>query len=347
MIFAFIAVIGLVNFYLYRIAVSAYPEWWLGAGLIVGFLFLSLFVAVYLEKRQYLKASIPFSWIGYSWTGVVGMGLLYGAFFDMLQLFFASLDDRTAFHWIAGATFVSTIWGFISARRIRVKRVRVPSSKSASIGGKLKVVQISDMHLGDSSTLRRTRRVVEEIRRLEPDLVVSTGDLFDGFLSMMGPYVTLLREIKAISGNHEVYAGLEEAMRLTESAGFRVLRDMHFDVGERLRIVGVEDPASNLRKEEDQVISSTSEGFTLLLKHRPDVEASSVGKFDLQLSGHTHGGQIFPFHFLVKLQYRMKPGLSRLGKASYLYLSRGSGSCGPQIRFLAPPELTYLEIGDT
>lgn len=352
MIFAFIAIFGLINFYLHRVVVLAYPSWTISSGIVIAILSVSLFAAVFFEKKKMLKASMLFSCIGYSWLGIAGIALFFAGVLDFIQLLVAALDDRSAFHWVFGLTVGATVYGFISANRVSVRKVSVASSKFGDSRPPLKVAQISDMHLGDSSVLERTRKVVLAINRLQPDIVVSTGDLFDGFLERMEPYLAELRKIEApkgkfaISGNHEVYAGLEKAMELTREAGFHVLRDEIVEIDERLRIVGVEDPASPKRRKETEVLAKDANRFTLLLKHRPRIEQSSVGKFDLQLSGHTHGGQIFPFHFLTRLQYKAKPGLSRISGGSYLYLSRGTGSWGPQIRFLAPPEVTFIEIGN-
>jgi len=257
-----------------------------------------------------------------------------------------------AFHSVFGLTILGTVYGIWEARRVNVRKVEISSQKIGDRKKALRLVQISDLHLGDSSTLRRTRKMVDAINRLEPDLIVSTGDLFDGFLSQMGPYVAVLNELKAplgkfaVSGNHEVYAGLEEAVELTRQVGFCVLRDEAIEASEGLRVVGVEDPAAPNRKSEAEAMGDGGERvFTLLLKHRPEVDKSSLGKFDLQLSGHTHGGQIFPFHYLTKLRYSVRPGLTDLGDSRFLYLSRGTGTWGPQIRYFAPPEVTYLVVG--
>lgn len=351
MILVFLSIVAAVNYYLYCTVVAAYPEFWLIALLALVILVGSLFAAMGLERKGFLRASIPFSWLGYTWLGAMGIGLFLAAVFDALQLFVPEVSDAVALHWAGALTGVASIWGFVSARRVRVKRVTIGSDRVPDIGRPIVLVQISDMHLGDGSALSRTKKVADTVNELRPDIVVSTGDLFDGFLPMMGPYVEVLKSIRAtegafaVSGNHEVYAGLEEAMTLTEAAGFCNLRNRLVILNSGIALVGVEDPASPDQADEPRLLGAVdAKRFTVLLKHRPDIEEKSIGKFDLQLSGHTHGGQIFPFHLLAKLIYRAHVGLSVVGSRQFLYLSRGTGSWGPQMRLLAPPEITCFEL---
>ncbi|MDQ8204580.1 metallophosphoesterase [Pelagicoccus sp. SDUM812003] len=350
-ILIFVGLYGLINVYLFRTAWTAFPQLEVFWATSIGLLFLSLFAAVFLEKRKAIRASLPFSWIGYTWLGLAGIALTLAALTDLAQLFTSSLSDRAQFWIVAIGTGSLGMWAGWEAQRVRVKRVSMVSNKELFADRPLKIIQISDLHLGDSSSLKRVKKLVARINEEKPDLVVSTGDLFDGYLELMAPFVDALRSIDAplgkfaVSGNHEVYAGLDDALSLTELAGFKPLRNEASFVLETMRVAGVEDPASPMRPDEDTALGLiTNKAFTLLLKHRPAFEPASKGRFDLQLSGHTHGGQIAPFHLLTKLAYKAKPGLSELAPKQYLYLSRGTGSWGPQLRLLAPNELTVIEI---
>ena len=197
--------------------------------------------------------------------------------------------------------------------------------------------------------------MVEKIKSLQPDLLVSTGDLFDTDLDHLGSYVEQLRTIEppcgkiAITGNHEVYAGLKQAIELTRSAGFKLLRSESLQVAPQLYIAGVDDPEALESNSGDQAeVEALKEipqsAFTILLKHRPHICSSTVNRFSLQLSGHTHGGQIFPFILITRLQYKARHGLTKIAQQSYLYLSRGTGSWGPQLRLFAPPEITVFDM---
>jgi len=124
-----------------------------------------------------------------------------------------------------------------------------------------------------------------------------------------------------------------------------ILRGKAVTVEGVLNIVGVDDPTGGSVADEAQLLTSVRNGlFTLLLKHRPEIDDPSRGLFDLQLSGHTHRGQIFPFRFFTGMVYPLQDGLHDLGEGSYLYASRGTGTWGPPIRVLSPPEVTMIEL---
>lgn len=153
-----------------------------------------------------------------------------------------------------------------------------------------------------------------------------------------------------VTGNHEFYAGLPQALGCSEKAGLRMLRGEALSVEGLINIAGVDDPAgryfgqSEAVQESDLLSSLSSDRFTLFLKHRPVISKESLGLFDLQLSGHTHKGQIFPFSLLTGLYYPVDSGLAVLAKGSHLYVSRGAGTWGPPIRFLSPPEVTVIDL---
>lgn len=255
----------------------------------------------------------------------------------------------------------ATLWGVLEASWIRVVTVTLRSSRIPPETGRLRVVQISDLHLGLLHDLRFLRRLARTLRRLKPDLLVSTGDLVDGSLVGQEDVADLLRQVRprlgalAVTGNHEFYAGLEEALAFHRRCGFRVLRDEAVRVGP-LWVVGVDDPGGSYgpfapRGDEEALLEGCGAGakrpYVLFLKHRPVVRRGSLGRFDLMLSGHVHSGQVFPWSLLARSAYRYARGLKRLrgaGKGSYLYVSAGTGTWGPPVRFLAPPEVTVFDL---
>jgi predicted MPP superfamily phosphohydrolase len=202
----------------------------------------------------------------------------------------------------------------------------------------------------------RLKRILKEVKAAEPDMFVSTGDLVDGQINSLPGLAELLREINprygkfAITGNHEFYAGLDQAMDFTEKAGFTILKGKGLTIAGLINIAGVDDPAGknyglSMEVEEKKLLSGLPpEKFTLFLKHRPLLDRNAIGLFDLQLSGHTHKGQIFPFGLITGLFYPADSGYLSLPNNSHLYVSRGSGTWGPPIRFLSPPEVTVIEI---
>ncbi|MEA3437655.1 MAG: metallophosphoesterase, partial [Thermodesulfobacteriota bacterium] len=221
---------------------------------------------------------------------------------------------------------------------------------------RLKIVQISDVHLGLIVGKHRLKRIIERIKAEKPDILVSTGDLVDGQMNNLSELTGMIREIPtkygkyAVLGNHEFYAGLQDALKVTTDAGFRVLRAEGLNIPGVINVAGVDDPAGKRYGMEPNVSAKAllsklpRKYFTLILKHRPHLDEAEGGLFDLQLSGHTHKGQIFPFSLIVKLFYPYFNGLVSLGNNSYIYVSRGTGTWGPPVRFLAPPEITVIEL---
>jgi len=247
-------------------------------------------------------------------------------------------------------------YGYSDAKNIRIETITIKTSKIPESVGRLRIVQISDVHLGLIIREGRLRNILSRVKEAGPDILVSTGDLVDGQINGLPGLAELFREINppygkyAITGNHEFYAGLEQALAFTRKAGFIILRGEAAEIKGLLNIAGVDDPAGRnlgLQRDVDEVklLSGLSrDRFTLFLKHRPLVNRESTGLFDLQLSGHAHRGQIFPFSILTKLYYPVHAGFASLDNGSRLYVSRGTGTWGPPIRFLSPPEITVIDL---
>ncbi len=222
--------------------------------------------------------------------------------------------------------------------------------------GTLKIAQISDVHLGLIVREERLKKILNIVRDAHPDILVSTGDLVDGEVCKLNGLTDLLKEIRpkygkfAITGNHEFYAGFDQAKCFTEDAGFRLLRGEAVSVAGIMNIAGVDDPVgktyglSKDLSEKDLLSGLPGNRFTLFLKHRPVVNKEAAGLFDLQLSGHVHKGQIFPFSIITGLYYPIQEGFANVSNNSFLYVSRGAGTWGPPIRFLSPPEVAIIEL---
>lgn len=303
--------------------------------------------------------------IGFNWTGFIFLAFCGAAgmlMVDVLVSVFNRLAGLQLPHltgWIpavgllAGALLLCG-YGYVESRNIVIERIRIETAKLPGGTERFKIVQISDVHLGLLAGDGRLKVIAEKIQAERPDILVSTGDLIDGRSGDFTETIEIFRRIKprygkyAVTGNHEYYAGLERALTITQSAGFQVLRGKAVTINGLLNIAGVDDALSDRFEHERLILSSAANGlFTLLLKHRPWVSNSGPALFDLQLSGHTHGGQIFPFRYLVKLQYPLPGGYVELDHQAKLYTSRGTGTWGPQMRVLSPPELTVIEVVPT
>ncbi|HEY6837394.1 MAG TPA: metallophosphoesterase, partial [Geobacteraceae bacterium] len=252
--------------------------------------------------------------------------------------------------------FCISVYGFFEALSIRTEHVTIATTKLPPAMPRLRIVQLSDVHLGLIVREERLARILAAVRAAEPDLLVITGDLLDGQPDGYAPLARMIGAIKsklgkfAITGNHEYYVGLGEMEAFCREAGLTLLRGEETSAGGVVNIAGVDDPAGERAGLTHRVSESAllqglpTDGYTLLLKHRPVVAAEARGLFDLQLSGHVHKGQIFPFNIVTHFFYPVKMGLSAAGSGSSLYVNRGAGTWGAPIRFLAPPEVTVIDL---
>jgi len=352
----FLTLYGGLNFYVYHTIASGLGHHSWPAAAVLGFLVFSPFLLRLFEKRQNTRIATALAWLAYNWMGIAFLFACFALLCDVGQLVFPRIADAEALVGTTGLTVMASLYGFYESRHVGINKLSVRSPKLENDGaGPFRIVQISDLHLGYGTLPGHIRKILDQVRTLNPDLVVSTGDLFDSNLENLDEFAQLLKSVHppkgkiAVTGNHEAYAGLPQALDLTERSGFRALRSAAEEVAPHLFVAGVDDPEAlegeSREAAEKKALRQVPEGaFAILLKHRPDITASTIDQFDLQLSGHTHGGQIFPFIFLTRLQYRAKHGLSKVADETFLYLSHGTGTWGPQIRLFAPPEITVFDF---
>ena len=254
---------------------------------------------------------------------------------------------------VLGGSLVAMVLGAAAALRgPRIERLDLPIADLHPDLDGYRIVQISDLHVGPNIGRRYVQRVVDETRALAPDLIALTGDIVDGPLARLAPGVAplaeLAREGKAwfILGNHDCYAGADVWIAHFRQLGMRVLLNAHEIVRKgsaRLLIGGVVDPAYGRVRPGISIREPAD--FRLLLAHNPRLaRLGAEAGFDLQLSGHTHAGQFFPWTLAVRLVHAPHvAGLSREGKM-LVYVSAGTGTWGPPVRFGTNPELTLIRL---
>ncbi|MBN2429669.1 MAG: metallophosphoesterase [Deltaproteobacteria bacterium] len=329
----------------------------------MGLMILSPVLVRLLDRNGWETAARGLAWIGYSWMGLLFLAFAVFALLGCWEIvvFIArklvpSLPSLSL-HGAVSALIVlfgvlgTVFYGFQEASDIRVEKVRLTSAKLPSDFGVLKIVQVSDLHLGLIHREETLAPIISRIRELKPDLVVATGDIVDAQIDHLKELSILWQNLNpplgkfAVTGNHEYYAGLKQALDFLQKSGFEVLRNRAQAVDQYFVVAGVDDPARGNRVDEVAVLNPIEKGrYVIFLKHRPRLNEKAAGLFDLQLSGHAHRGQIFPFNFLTGLEYPMQNGLYPLPGGSYLYASRGTGTWGPPIRVGSPPEITLFEI---
>ena len=325
---------------------------WLG--LICMGMFSSLFVLTLLRDAMLLLA-----WLA-SW-----MGALMGADTDVAHALLAAFQT-----WSAAAVpvlgLLVTAWGFWSARRTaRVVRVDVPIAGLPKALHGFTVAQISDIHVGPTIKHAYLSRIVARVNALGADMVAITGDLVDGRVAELQQHVQPLASLKSthgtffVTGNHEYYSGAHAWIDALRDLGLTVLMNEHVVLNHHkagheqalMVVAGVADfGAHHFDKSHQSDPAAAVRGapmhasLRMLLAHQPrSAHAASEAGFDLQLSGHTHGGQFWPWNHFVQFQQPFTAGLNKL-KDLWVYTNSGTGYWGPPKRFGVPSEITHLRL---
>ncbi|MCV7301803.1 metallophosphoesterase [Mycobacterium barrassiae] len=302
-------------------------------------------------------ALLGVAWVLFVWSV---LGLVIG-----LLLFFAGVEDPVRSRVVAAVVLAVALallaWGFFEAMRVpRIRTVDVEMPRlGAGLDG-LRVAIITDTHYGPIDRARWSAAVVKRVNELDADLVCHVGDLADGTVDMREEQVSPLASVRAaearvyVTGNHEYFTEAQAWLDYMESVGWTALHNRHVIVergGDRIIVAGVDDATAEASRQGHRAdLDAALEGAdrtlpVLLLAHQPKqvVDAVRAG-VDLQISGHTHGGQIWPFNFLVRLDQPVVAGLSRHGEVTQLYTSRGTGFWGPPFRVFAPSEITLMTL---
>ncbi|MFJ6853499.1 metallophosphoesterase [Streptomyces sp. NPDC091271] len=300
------------------------------------------------------------AWVLFTWSVLLGVLL-------RLALTVTGVGDgqsraRIVTWAVLGVAAVLLAWGYAEARRVpRVRRLDVQLPRlGAGLDG-TRVVLITDTHYGPLDRARWSERVCAKVNTLEADLVCHTGDIADGTARRRRAQAAPLGTVRAtrarvyVTGNHEYYSEAQGWVDLMDELGWEPLRNRHLLLergGDTLVVAGVDDvtaESSGLAGHRAHLAGALNGADpdlpVLLLAHQPKfVDRAAAGGVDLQLSGHTHGGQIWPFHHLVRLDQPALAGLSRHGARTLLYTSRGTGFWGPPFRVFAPSEITLLVL---
>ncbi|HNR11905.1 MAG TPA: metallophosphoesterase [Thermodesulfobacteriota bacterium] len=362
---AFITVYSLIHLVLFFRVKVLLPDSRIAYGMVLlafAALILAPLVTHKVEACGYPQAARTVAMVAFPWMGFVFFAFLATMVMNIFDVCFwlgrsvasiplPSLNGRKPVLVMLILVVGLCCYSLLEARQLRIERLSLTTDKLPPGSNRLRIVQISDVHLGLLSQRKRLDAVLQKVRAEAPDILVCTGDLVDASAHSVDGLSDALRQTSvpggkyAIIGNHEVYSGLEHSLDFLEQADFTILRGRAVILDSRLAIVGIDDPAVPTTVDEAALLSSIPAGlFTILLKHRPDVCDESIGRFDLQLSGHTHAGQLYPFRYIVALLHPYIAGFYSLGHGSSLYTSRGTGTWGPPMRFLAPPQITVIDI---
>jgi predicted MPP superfamily phosphohydrolase len=311
----------------------------------------------------------PVGWVAYVWLGLAFYLFLLTAMSDAVRLVLAIVGglptdpERRLFLARASASVVASLAAAVGvigaaavARGFEIKRVRVGLAKLPAAASGYTIVQITDVHVGPTIGRDFVEAVVREANALAPDLVVITGDLVDGTVEQLRHLVEPLRDLRSrdgvffVTGNHEYYSGADEWIAHLSTLGVRVLRNERVAIRDAFDLAGVDDASAHgILPHHGQDVGKALAArdpsrAVVLLAHQPKaISAARTAGVDLQLSGHVHGGQIFPFNWLVRLEQPLVAGLYRIDE-TWVYVSQGTGYWGPPMRVGTRSELTCIEL---
>jgi predicted MPP superfamily phosphohydrolase len=370
----YLSVYALLNLYVFRWLRPAFHWGLMGSLIFAGFVVVMTamtFMIHWSERHDWFLTSQIVSAFAYMWMMVVVWIFTFGMPAEVWNLFVAVFSMKFQAMkslrivpdvFVGAMAIIScllTVWGVFEVRNIRLETITIQTPKFPKGTPPMKILQMSDLHLGPLVGRQRVEKVLDLIRKSNPDVLVCTGDMVDsqneermGDHAVKFALLTAATNRFAVLGNHEFYTGVDSSLYLLKLAGFKVLREEHVTVkhdGTEIVIAGVDDSHGGgtevpCKSNEDTALpKDANRPYTILLKHQP-IPSRLIGRFDLQLSAHTHGGQVFPFQLYVWLFYRNLRGMRILPDGSLMYVNPGCGTWGPPIRVLAPPELTLFVI---
>jgi predicted MPP superfamily phosphohydrolase len=373
-ILVILSIYFLINYYIFIRGWQALPNIvpvkiiYISAFLLV---FISYILSRFLERTKWVKVSEPFTWLGSIWLAAMFYFFLFVVLIDLIRLLdfmFGFLPEsiyypRNNFNlmiliFISSIVFLLIIAGFINARNPVIKRLNIQVPKKANGINELKIVAVSDIHMGMLVKRRMIFRLVKTIIRLKPDIVLIAGDMLDEVIEPVIKYnlgepfkrIKAKYGIYAITGNHEFIGGVEKSIRYIESLGIKVLKDEVIKIAEAFYLAGRYDHdiirfTNNKRKELKELLINIDPLYPLiLLDHQPfHLEKAVECGVDLQISGHTHHGQIWPFNLITKAIFEISRGYKKKGE-THFYVSSGFGSWGPPLRIGNKPEIVFIKL---
>ncbi|TSA25712.1 MAG: metallophosphoesterase [Ignavibacteriales bacterium] len=366
------SIYGLINFYIIRRALLVVPESYKSLFVITSIIIILSFIAGrFLEHLSVNYFSDTLVWIGSFWIAFMFYFFLVLVVIDLLRLinliipFFPAFVTHniektrriTALIVLVLVT-VTVVGGYINTKVIITKTYKMKIYKHAGELKSLNIAMASDIHLGTINGKSFLNKLVTEINKLNPDIILLAGDIIDEDLAAViknnvGEELTRLKSkygVYAITGNHEYLGGVEEAYRYLIAHGVNVLRDDKIKIDNAFFVVGREDRsirqfAGKQRKELKDLLTGVDKSFpVILMDHQPfGLNEALENEIDLQLSGHTHYGQLWPLNFIIEKIYDLSWGYGINGNTHY-YVSCGVGGWGPPVRTGSRPEIINFKI---
>jgi predicted MPP superfamily phosphohydrolase len=366
----FILLYLLINYYIYNRAVQALPP---GSYLIYFKVIYWVIVSSYVVGRVVERYHISFftdalTWVGSFWLAAMLYFFMMVILIDLVRLsnYFIgylppSLYSYPGKTWVmlsaTSIVFLIVAIGHINAINPRITRLTIELDKKANGLDELNIALASDIHMGTVIGPRRMTKLVNKITEIKPDIILLAGDIVDEDLQPVIRHNLgeVLKKLKApmgvygITGNHEYIGGVAEAVKYLEDHNIKFLRDSVLNVNNSFYIVGREDRSKNRRNSKRKDINTLLNGVDhslpiIMLDHQPfELDYVVNSKVDIQFSGHTHHGQLWPLNYITEAMYEISRGYKKIGN-THFYVSNGFGTWGPPVRIGNSPEIVFLNL---
>lgn len=342
-----IAILAAAHAYIWwRLAWPLSSPWWQVATALIVVFAPSFPLTVTVVRRWARETARPWLLVGYIWFGFAAYLLLGAVAAHVAVAFGVGAYDAAIV--CGGLSIGVVLLGLFNVARgavVRDVRVELPRLGAAQY----RIVQLTDVHIGAVIGREFAEQVVRRVNALKPDAIVITGDLIDGQLAELRPHAEPLRELRArdgvfaVTGNHEYYWNASAWLDHLRSLGIRILRNEHVTLAGALQLAGTDDVSRSEDVERAVADRDPALPMVLLAHHPRTIARAAAAGVELQLSGHTHGGQLLPWGWLARLWDPKVSGLARFGRAQ-LYVSDGTGFWGPPLRVGTICEITHLTL---
>ncbi len=320
----------------------AWAAFWIIAGAVCGFDFSYVEYDIFsLHTNEIIKS------LATTWTIITLFGFFAFLLVDLLTGFSKFNGKKILCALLL--TLILTLYSMAEAYFVRTRELKIFTDKLPEDINKIRITYLTDVHIGGLYTHWHFERVMKLVNESKPDMFILTGDIIDGDMSYRERELKMLSDAAreaplgafAVNGNHEHYLILDEDVEgIIRDCGFNLLIDERVEAA-GITIIGLDDNKhgwlKTFLKPEDE------NKFVLVLKHRPGLPFDAENKFDLQISGHTHGGQFWPLGYFKNMASKSTQGLSKKS-GGYVYVSNGAGYNGAMMRLFAPPEVTVIDI---
>jgi len=366
------SIYGLINFYIAKRIISVIPDNYKNLSIVVlVFLILSYIFGRILENYWVSYLSDFLIWCGSFWIAIMFYSFLFLITIDLIKIINHFLHFLPSFITenpvkvkkflsvsISILIFILIMGGYFTSKIINIRKYDLFINKKAGNLKSLNIVMASDLHLGTINGKMFAYKIVDKINKLKPDIILFAGDIIDEDIKpvLKDNVGEALFELKAkygifgITGNHEYIGGVDDAVNYLNAHKIQMLRDSSILIDNAFYIVGREDRSINRfsekkRKELNELTKDLDKSLpNILMDHQPfHLEEAEQNGIDLQLSGHTHYGQLWPLNYIIRKIYELPWGYKLKGNTHY-YVSCGAGGWGPPIRIGSLPEIVNIKL---